>query len=280
MPSSVSRSKKFATCFACGSELPSLRKSSGQAGLWRATLETNELWHVDHGDYRRVYLETVEAAQNVLPEQLVSLLSTPQAVALPASFLDEKVRVLVMGQETLDNDHRLSGATPYDAWARQIGGCISFDYAYGAGQASGKFWKAFEELRQQFGVETRRGLAWSNLMKVQLTSPVGPSYSVSTLSADQQMAVIAWQRDLFVAELAYIRPDAILFLTGGMHWILDHLLEGYSAREQGDFRVVEAAGYDIPMAQTWHPNARKDTDLIASARSEAAAYLMSKLSRA
>ena len=231
-------------------------------------------WYIDQGAYRRTYFEAIASAPSDMPEELYRLLSTPMACALTQEFLNSPRRVLVLGQETFENDQGLAQCNAFNAWSRQIGGYIAFDYAYGgtSQQASGRFWTAFDEITAALGLENRRSLAWSNLVKVQLLDGTKTSVSISNLPAEDQMAVVRWQRNLFRAELEHVSPDGILFLTGDLHWVAKHMFDGHRLIPREGFEIVQIEGLDIPMAKTWHPNARKWRSVV-DARAAAISYL-------
>ena len=181
-----------------------------------------------------------------------------------------------MGQETYGNHQRLYGCEA--AWSRQIGGYIAFEYADGAeaSMRAGKFWTAFDEIREALGLPSKTAVAWSNLLKVQLISALNNSHSISRLCAEDQMRVVRWQRNLFDAELRYIKPNAIVFLTGRLHWVACHMFEDHQLIPNGTFNVAKIPTMDIPMVQTSHPNSRKGAS-VDRARLNAVHYLQDQL---
>ena len=256
------------------------------------------MWHVDREDYRRAYLAAVEAAPQALTPDLAGILSVPQPVVLHSRYFRARNRILVMGQETSQNWMPLLAPSPEAdwkrqpwvgadwarrAWAGQVGNVIDFDYAYGLPAAHHRFWQAFEQIRDIFGLPSGRSLAWSNIWKVQridvqhrpgLGNLAGPG------APDKRMAVINWQAELFRAEMKYINPDAILFMTGGQHWVLSHMYPPAGPfNPRGDWQPVTINGLDIPAAWTRQPNAMFPADVLHQARHDAASYLLDELER-
>jgi hypothetical protein len=236
-------------------------------------LGAQQRWIVDTGEYKEEYCRSINKIEE---EPIFKKLSTPSACVLSEEYTLSRPRILVFGQETYGNYQAAEGCCFYEAWSRQIGGYIAFDYAYGGEprQASGKFWRAFDEIASAFDLPSRRALAWSNLVKVQLIEGVRNSVSITKLNAKEQMTVVKWQRELFHAELRFTRPDAILFLTGGMQWVAEHMFDGYCRIQRQGFSTVTVRGLHIPIATTYHPNARVST---ASGRNGAVAHLKSEL---
>ena len=238
----------------------------------------HDLWRVDTGNYKRAYCEALQRAQSDLPPHILSKISVPQAIALPAVFEQQRIRLLVMGQETRGNHLGLIGCDCYETWSRQIGGYVAFDYADGgdASQRNGKFWKAVDEIREVFALPSKRAMAWSNVLKVQLIEETKNSYSLSRLPSEAQMQVLRWQRKLFEAELAFIRPSAIIFLTGSLHWVADQMFDSHQRLTKGSFDIVRIENLEIPMVQTHHPNARNGAS-VNRARADALGYLKAQL---
>lgn len=115
--------------------------------------------------------------------------------------------------------------------------------------------------------------------KVQLLEPIRGSYSVVHLYGGC-MPVVNWQRDLFQAELRFIAPQAILFLTGGRRWVLEHMFDSVHVTpiEEAGYDVVKIPALPIPMAQTYHPrayNTRPPGTVVS--RANAVEYLRSEL---
>ena len=252
------------------------------------------MWHVDRGDYKRAYLAAVQAAPHVLAPELTKILSVPQGVVLHSRYFHARNRILVMGQETSQNWKPL--LPPGDeadwarrAWAGEVGNIIDFDYAYGHPPAEAHpFWLAFEQIKDIFTLPSRRSLAWSNILKVQRIDDEA-HVGVGHLAAPMPANVADWQAALFFQELKYIAPDAILFLTGDQRWVLKRMYErlhvpvAYHDRGivngHATWRIVDIPGLDIPMTQTYHPNAHPPGIDVQQARQDAASYLLDCLER-
>ena len=241
------------------------------------------MWHVDREDYRRAYLAAVEAAPQALTPDLAGILSVPQPVVLHSRYFRARNRILVMGQETSQNWMPLlappnEGDWARRAWAGQVGNVIDFDYAYDHPANGNQFWLAFEQIRSIFGLPSRRSLAWSNIWKVQridVQDHVGLGNLAGEGAAERRMEVVSWQADLFQAEMRYINPDAILFMTGGQHWVFSHMYPPTGPfNPQGHWQPVTINGLDIPAAWTRQPNAMFPTDILNQARHDAATYLL------
>lgn len=243
----------------------------------------NNYWHVDTGAYRAAYRDAVTQAQ-VLPEELLSKLSTPFGFALPALYRDARVKLMIMGQETNGNEARLQGCNSWSAWARTVGEAVAFDYAYGGenSEASREFWLAYQEVCNGFGIADRRAMVWSNISKCELTEAINGRVGIMQLNSRNAVEAIAkWQKDLFLAEIRYAQPDAILFMTGGLHdWMSNAMLDGHHCKLNGEddvcFYEVYCDEFKIPMAQTYHPNAFNVANL-AERRRRATKWLKSEL---
>ena len=208
------------------------------------------------------------------------MLSVPQAVVLHSRYFRARNRILVMGQETSQNWTPLLAPPDESDWARrawagQVGNVIDFDYGYGHAAAQNPFWQAFEQIRDIFGLPCRRSLAWSNIWKVQLLQAINGRYLIGALCTGWQHQVREWQRRLFLAEMRYVAPDAIMFLTGGEHYVLSHMYPPAAGfQHQGDWQPVTINGLDVPAAWTHHPNAHVPAHVLHQARRDAASYLL------
>jgi hypothetical protein len=97
------------------------------------------------------------------------------------------------------------------------------------------------------------------------------------------MYIVRWQRALFRKELQFIKPGAILFLTKTLYWIARYMFDPNHYRESELAPLVKEVkisepGYEIPMAQTYHPQAHRDLASLREARRKAVEYLMANLS--
>ncbi|WP_284283620.1 hypothetical protein [Mesorhizobium amorphae] len=96
------------------------------------------------------------------------------------------------------------------------------------------------------------------------------------------MDVIQWQKPLFLAELEFAKPDAIVMLTGSLTWLIKHMCEDVRISQMGNqdesFNVVEIPSLNIPIVQTYHPAARASSvNNVAGRRRNAVNHLMSQL---
>lgn len=240
-------------------------------------------WLVDNGIYRSTFEATIETASSVLPLHIYSNLSLPEAWPLSNAYALAANKIMIVGQETLDNSTPLAGTSPYKAWAWSIGEAIAFDFALNAKQASNSFWRAYQEIVDALGLPSRRHSAWSNICKVQLLTAVNGSKSISKLPARERMVIVNWQRALFRAEVEASRPNAIIFLTGGMAWILKHMFDGVECVTTGpkgeEFDVLTCNELQIPLVQTYHPGAQRwGVKNVPERRAQAVAYLKQQLS--
>ena len=245
------------------------------------------MWQIDRGDYRRAYLAAIEVAPQALTPDLAAMLSVPQGVVLHSRYFRARNHILVMGQETSQNWTPLlappnEGDWARRAWAGQVGNVIDFDYAYDHPAEPNQFWQAFEQIRNIFQLPSRRSLAWSNLWKSQTTTLSRGRYSPGGLLPEQRRAVWEWQRLLFRQELAYISPDAILIMSESQQWLLGLMfgLQNVRRVSMGGWRQIHIEGLDIPIAQTYHPDAYQvPRDRLSQARHDAATYLLDCLER-
>ncbi|OBQ67974.1 hypothetical protein [Mesorhizobium erdmanii] len=239
-------------------------------------------WLVDKGSYKAAYYDAIESAKTSLPQTLVSQVSTPEAWALTSEYAGAKRRIMVMGQETFGNLTSLSAARPFHSWSAAIGESITFDFATGETQETSPFWRAYQEIITQLGLPSRRHTAWTNLAKVQLTLEDGPSRSISTLEPQSRMEVIRWQKPLFLAEMEFAKPDAIIMLTGSLTWLIEHMYENVQISQMGKedeaFNIVQIPALNIPIVQTYHPAARAGSVTnVAGRRRNAVEHLISKI---
>lgn len=238
-------------------------------------------WLADKGSYKAAYYEAIESAKTGLSQPLAAQLSTPEAWALTTEYVGAKKRIMVMGQETFGNLASLSAAQSFHSWSAAIGESIAFDFAIGESQEASPFWRAYQEIIAQLGLPSRRHTAWTNLAKVQLTLEDGPSRSISTLDPQSRMDVIRWQKPLFLAEMEFSKPDAIVMLTGSLTWLIEHMYENVriSARgkDEESFNIIEIPALNIPIVQTYHPAARSAVKNVAGRRRNAIEHLISQI---
>lgn len=220
----------------------------------------DDLWHIDHGAYREAYYKAIRRA----PEELsgvIHLLSEPEAIPIPHIYRTQQRRILIVGKETYDNLSPLGKCVdkeedPFRPWSRQIGETISFDYGYGSNPKHTPFWQAFDEVKDAFGLPSRKAVAWSNILKVQLLEPVDGKKNYSAGDhKDARPRVAKWQKELVHAELSWIDPSAILFLTGPLQEYVENDLfetEKYQL-SKFDFGAMTVNGRSIPIAHAYHP---------------------------
>ncbi|MDX8540104.1 hypothetical protein RFM23_21015 [Mesorhizobium abyssinicae] len=240
------------------------------------------MWLIDKGSYKAAYYQAIESAKIGLSQPLAAQLSTPEAWALTGEYVGAKKRIMVMGQETFGNLASLSAAQSFHAWSAAIGESIAFDFAIGESQEASPFWRAYQEIIAQLGLPSRRHTAWTNLAKVQLTLEDGPSRSIFTLDPRSRMDVVRWQKPLFLSEMEFAKPDAIIMLTGSLTWLIERMYENVRISKMGDedqsFNVVEIPSLDIPIVQTYHPAARSSAvKNVGARRRNAVEHLISQI---
>ncbi len=180
---------------------------------------------IDLATYKHALKNAIETAPNALDPAVLERISVPQAVFLTDAYHSSALKVMVMGQETLGVQRRLAEIDQtvprwfdafYETSEREF---EAFDFGFSMKWTRNPFWTAFQEVSDTFGLVDRRSVAWSNLSKVQLMSPVGNSVSIKSMSPRDRMQVVRWQAALAKAELAYAQPDVVIMFTGGLSWM-------------------------------------------------------------
>lgn len=227
-------------------------------------------------DYREAFKATLESSPT-LGINLESRLSTVHALALTEDYLTSPLKIMIMGQETAGNHDRLDAIDrSVSNWQdtqfeRAVAGVRDFDYGYDKSQGSSLWWSAYQEICDHFGLNSRRATAWSNISKVQLWDASAGSVSIYNLSSDDQMAILKWQKQLFLSEIDYAQPDIIIMLTGRMSWMACHLFDQLDGGGLAEKVRIEGApdntmglrSTSLPNAVagfTLHPGARTSTD--------------------
>ncbi|TNC09040.1 hypothetical protein FF100_27435 [Methylobacterium terricola] len=203
-------------------------------------------WLTDVGAYRQAYIEAVQSANapNVLHPQFLADLSIPQAVAVHPSYFESETRLLVMGQETLRNTIPLAQADPYRAWGQLDGNDIAAHYA-----AGGPFWNAFNLFCARFGRAGNLSVAWSNLCKSQLRTPINNSVAVRHHPNCDFDAYAAWQFNLFHEEMKFLAPHGVLLFIGvnhGPNWYEELLYSMYPNAHMSDFGIDGVRVWTLP----------------------------------
>lgn len=174
----------------------------------------------DLANYNQVLNDTIDAASKSLSPEILSRISVPQPINLSDLYWQAPVRVMVMGQETLGVDRRISAidtttANWFDDYQklekREFQKC---DFGFCTNWKRNPFWLTFQEVADAFEITDRRSLAWSNLSKVQLIERIGGSASIMKLKSPDRMQIIRWQNELSRAEIEYAKPDVLIMFTG------------------------------------------------------------------
>lgn len=185
---------------------------------------------MNEADYRDVYKETLRSAP-ILGYELFARVSSIQAMRLTDEYREAPLKVMIMGQETYGNTRHLKDVPMAeegwlaDEYQRQLQEEVNFDFAYGKDPEFSRWWKAYTEICDLYGLPSRRATAWTNISKIQLANNEGYGVSVGKLKAKEQMEVLRWQRPLLLAELRYAQPDILIMMTGGLSWMARHIFE-------------------------------------------------------
>ena len=186
---------------------------------------SNCIASIDLATYKHALKNAIEAAPTSLNPEVLKRVSVPQALFLTEAYRTSPLKVMVMGQETLGVYRRLAEIdqssidwfeTYYNTSEQDFN---AFDFGFSMKWKRNPFWTAFQEVSDTFGFADRRAVAWSNLSKVQLISPVGNSVSIKSMTPGDRMQVVRWQAALTRAELAYAKPDVVIMFTGGLSWM-------------------------------------------------------------
>lgn len=230
---------------------------------------------------RAEYLDQMQKLIQKAPEELgqdvVALLSVPQLTVLTPEYLAAPIKIMVMGQETYNEEVPLSslydenGTHTDSAFAAFLADYqVRFEhFDFGSGYEHLPFWKAWSDVCRLFGLSSNRSIVWSNLSKVQLLYPYRNSMSVAKLPSHQATPVTRWQKHLARAEMRYVKPDVVLMFAGDNIWMAEHMYgdKGFFSPRQVSFQQVG----DLPKSTrqvlipdhpeiaaftTYHPNVR------------------------
>lgn len=219
----------------------------------------------------------IKSAPEALGNDVIQLLSIPQATIVTEEYLEAPLKVMIMGQETyneelsLRNLYRADGHHDEEAFERYFKAYeASFkDFDFGERYPHLPFWKAWNEVVELFELPSRRSIVWSNLSKVQLLHARKKSFSVAKLPAAQAAPVVRWQKHVARAELNLVRPDIIVMFTSANTWMTEHLYgdKGLKSDRQVSYaqipdlpettrRVIIPDHPNVMAVATYHPNVR------------------------
>ena len=193
------------------------------------------------------YLQQVEEAlkMNGLSPQTISKICGPQLLFLTSEYRSAPVQVMIIGQEIGAPDKPLQeiATEGLDALVeRQKHNFKEFNYDLSGRHSRSPFWRAFDQVCDTFSLPSRRAVAWTNVSKVPLCTPIGSSVSITNLSASEQMEIIRWQAELARAEIEYAKPDVIIHFTGSMSWMLKHLYQSDMQSQKLDVKFAPIDG--------------------------------------
>lgn len=208
----------------------------------------------------------LDIGRRELPAELIAKLSAPFVLS---AIGPAKKRLLVLGQET----YGWGGSKPSD-----LEGRLEYWLSKPAPIAAEVLAAAHAELFLSDGLKTpfweaRRALldglggdwtvVWSNLMRVD-TSPLSTKRGWKSFSSWQNLsypevdAICAWQAPLHRSELAALKPDAMLFLTGPNYdYCINKSLAIVKAESvlERDVRIAaRLRGLPVKAFRTYHPN--------------------------
>ncbi|MEH2701554.1 hypothetical protein DXU03_31180 [Rhizobium johnstonii] len=231
----------------------------------------------EYAIYRNELFTMIKAAPEALGDDIIQLLSIPQATIVTEEYLEAPVKVMIMGQETYNEELSLRDLYRADGHHDEV----AFESYFKAYQASFKdfdfgeryphlpFWKAWNEVVELFELPSRRSIVWSNLSKVQLLRARKESYSVAKLPSAKAAPVVRWQKHLARAELNLVRPNIIIMFTSDNTWMAEHMYgdKGFNSDRQVSFaqipdlpettrRVIIPDHPNVMAVATYHPNVR------------------------
>ena len=186
----------------------------------------------------------VEAAQS-LPAHLLDGLGCPLVMAEPVAWAASRHRLLFLGQETAH--WTVPGATTLreclaspDPVSALAAAYAAFDFGVASPRAH--FIRAMRRLERELEDGARGAVMWSNASHVDCAPMGRASASVAGLPRPDRDAVLDWQAGLLAAEIAALRPRAVLAACGPKY---DEALErdfpGLAFEPVGDAPVREFA---------------------------------------
>ena len=171
-------------------------------------------------------------------------------MAEPGAWASSRHRVLMLGQETA---HWSIPA------ARTLRECLGLSYPvqelvaayaafdFGIEAPRVHFIRALRRLERELESGTRGAVMWSNVAHVDCAPAGRASASIAALPRRDREAVYAWQRGILAAEIADLRPNAIVAMCGTKYdEVLDQEFPGLQR-----VAVVEASLRDL--ARLVHP---------------------------
>jgi len=177
----------------------------------------------------------------------------PDLIWVDDEYLKAQPRVAIIGQQLLEGDYTYPEFVKNWEVDDAIEEYIKFDY--GVKYYSTPFWQFFHQVRTlQHGPNAgRRMVLWTNLVKFVATD------ESSILWKPYAEAALQLQQDMLTTELAIVRPDICLFVTGPDY---DFVLKRYFGGilfEPLDLPVRQFARLVHPRLprhsyRTYHPN--------------------------
>ena len=166
--------------------------------------------------------------ESTLPETLQERLSAPLLLKVSNTWVKNKKRVLIVGQETLGWNFRKGQhyKWPYDPISSfkdfkmiddsinaMVHGYSFFEFAKHHRNYSSPFWRAYRQVRKKIGDEIdgiNTSVLWSNLFRMSLD---GGSV-IKNGSLEEISNIRTSSAGLLKAEIKILNPTSIIFFTG------------------------------------------------------------------
>ena len=152
-----------------------------------------------------------------LPNSLLDRLGAPLVMAEPPAWAGSRHRVLMLGQETAHwtipeaRTLREVLALP-DPVAALAGAYAAYDFGVGAPRVH--FIRALRRLERELEEGVRGAVMWSNAAHIDCSPAGRASASIAAMPRGERDAVLEWQRGILRAEIAELRPHAVIAMCG------------------------------------------------------------------
>ena len=137
-------------------------------------------------------------------------LSQPQLMAIPKSYLESSIRLMIVGQESAGWGDPAWDASSDEGRTGLLKAYTDFDLALPTRWRGTPFWKAAYFVRERINPEAApNSFLWSNLVPVS-EKQAGDKFG----RPSEEVARTATSMRLLQAEIEVAKPEAIVFFTG------------------------------------------------------------------